>query len=416
MISTPDIELWGGPECTVNRVDDRYFDQLERTGHAGRPEDLDRFADLGLRTLRYPLLWERIAPRSCAEADWRWADARMARMRTLAIEPIVGLVHHGSGPMSTSLLDPEWPESLARFAGDVARRYPDVDAWTPVNEPLTTARFSALYGHWYPHAADDQAFVRALLNELRGTVLAMRAVRAVNPHARLIQTEDLGFTRSTPTLQYQADFENERRWLTFDLLCGRVGCDHPLAGYLHWAGAADAELGWFRDNALPPDILGLNYYVLSERFLDDAHPDAARSVGNGRHRYTDREAVRACGLTGIGTLLDQAFERFGSPMAITEAHLAGSRDEQMRWLMHLWDSAHRAAERGVPVRAVTAWSLLGAYDWDSLCTRDGAHYEPGAFDVRGPQPRATALASVIRDLAHGRRPQHAVLDAPGWWN
>ena len=32
-----------------------------------------------------------------------------------------------------------------------------------MNEPLTTARFSGLYGHWYPHLNDD-AFVAKLDN------------------------------------------------------------------------------------------------------------------------------------------------------------------------------------------------------------------------------------------------------------
>src|SRR3712207_7520391 len=63
------------------------------------------------------------------------------------------------------------------YAGAVARRYPWVSDYTPVNEPLTTARFSALYGHWYPHAKDDRSFARALLNQCRAVVLAMAAIR-----------------------------------------------------------------------------------------------------------------------------------------------------------------------------------------------------------------------------------------------
>ena len=35
------------------------------------------------------------------------------------------------------------------------------------NEPLTTARFSALYGAWYPHAKDDALFSRAVVNRGR---------------------------------------------------------------------------------------------------------------------------------------------------------------------------------------------------------------------------------------------------------
>ena len=69
-----------------------------------------------------------------------------------------------------------------------------------MNEPLTTARFSGLYGHWHPHGRDDRTFVRALLTECKATVLSMAAIRRVNPHAQLVQTEDMGFTRSTHSL------------------------------------------------------------------------------------------------------------------------------------------------------------------------------------------------------------------------
>src|SRR5687768_1049695 len=92
------LELWAGTECTVNRIGNRYFDQLERTGHDRRIDDLDRFAELGVKTLRYPILWERTAPRGLEQADWTWADQRLDRLRALGIGPIVGLVHHGSGP------------------------------------------------------------------------------------------------------------------------------------------------------------------------------------------------------------------------------------------------------------------------------------------------------------------------------
>ncbi|HEX9918834.1 MAG TPA: family 1 glycosylhydrolase, partial [Pyrinomonadaceae bacterium] len=157
------LELWAGVECTVNRVGDQFYHQLERNGHAERIEDLDLFATLGISALRYPVLWERTAPDGLEHADWTWPDARLARLGELGVRPIVGLVHHGSGPRHTSLVDPAFPEKLAEYARAVAARYPWVDAYTPVNEPLTTARFSGLYGHWYPHGKDYPTFTRCLL-------------------------------------------------------------------------------------------------------------------------------------------------------------------------------------------------------------------------------------------------------------
>jgi dTDP-4-dehydrorhamnose reductase len=418
--SSPYPEVWGGVECTVNRVGDQFHDQLVRSGHDLRLEDLDRFAELGIRSLRYPVLWERTAPTGLADADWTWADQRLARMRELGIRPIVGLVHHGSGPRHTHLLDPSFPLLLAEYAEAVARRYPWVDCYTPVNEPLTTARFSGLYGLWYPHAQDARSFARALLHQCRAVVLAMDKIRAVNPKAKLVQTEDLGKTFSTPLLAYQARFENHRRWLTFDLLCGRVGQEHPLWSYLRRdAGIPAEELRFFIDHPCEPDVVGLNYYLTSERLLDERlslYPPATHG-GNGRHSYADVEAVRLRieGLEGPRVLLQEVWERYGIPMAVTEVHNGCTREEQLRWLLQVWEAAVDLRESGVDLLAVTVWALLGAYDWNSLVTRLEGYYEPGAFDLRATEPRPTALATMTRELAMGKEASHPVLDMPGWW-
>jgi dTDP-4-dehydrorhamnose reductase len=156
----------------------------------------------------------------------------------LGVRPIVGLVHHGSGPRHTSLVDPAFPDKLAAFARATAGAIPVGRGLHARQRAAHDRPLQRLYGHWYPHARDARTFARALVNQCRATVLAMRAVREVNPAARLVQTEDLGKTHSTRALSYQAEFENERRWLTFDLLCGRVSPVHPMWGYLLGAGVA----------------------------------------------------------------------------------------------------------------------------------------------------------------------------------
>ncbi len=417
--ATSRVEVWGGVECTVNRVGDRWFDQMAWSGHDRRADDLDRFASLGLRALRFPVLWERLAPRSLDEIDWRWTDERLDRLRTLGVRPIVGLLHHGSGPGYTSLLDPGFPEQLARFAGAVARRYPWVLEFTPVNEPLTTARFSGLYGHWYPHGRSDREYVRALLNQLRGTVLAMERIRDIVPDARLVQTEDCGTTFGTGAVRDQAAHEDHRRWLTFDLLTGGVDDRHPLHAFLARAGLTLEDEAFFHEHRCPPDLLGVNYYVTSDRYLDprlEIYPPDTHG-GNGHLQYADIEAVRARpeGIVGHEAHLVAAWRRYHLPVAITEVHLGCTREEQMRWLVEAWKGAHAARAAGADVRAVTAWALLGSFNWDSLVTSDRRHYEPGAFDVRGSTPRQTALAGVVAALAASETPRHPALAGPAWW-
>jgi dTDP-4-dehydrorhamnose reductase len=422
------LEVWAGVECTVNRVGEEYFDQLERNGHATRLDDLDLFAELGIHAIRYPVIWERIAPNGLENADWSWADERLGRLRELGIRPIVGLVHHGSGPRDTSLVDPEFPEKLAVFARAVAERYPWVTHYTPINEPLTTARFSGMYGHWYPHGRDDLTFARALLGECKAIALSMQAIREVNPNAQLVQTEDLGKTYSTSRLVYQAELENERRWLSLDLLCGLVSPTRPMWDYLRDCGIGEAELETFLQNTCPPDIIGINHYVTSERFLDENTENypAWTHGGNWQDKYADVDAVRVCseGLAGPRSLLLEAWERYNLPLAVTEVHLNCTREEQLRWLYEVWNAAQEVRKEGVDVRAITVWSLLGTYDWNSLVTRWVGYYESGVFDLRSrsvssgesPRPRQTAIAKMVRDLATGHKPNHPLLDTPGWWH
>ena len=417
---TPPLELWGGVECTIVRLGEEYRDQTAETGHLHRRGDIDLIAGLGIRTVRYPILWEAIAPDRPDELDFAWTDERLAMLRERGVRVIGGLLHHGSGPRYTDLLDRDLPRKLADFAARVADRYPWIDMWTPVNEPLTTARFSGLYGHWYPHGRDYPTFLRALANQCRATLEAMRAIRARIPGAKLVQTEDLGKTFSTASLRYQAAHENERRWLSLDLLCGRVDRTHNWHSILFGAGVGWAEIEAFEGGEATPDLLGINHYLTSERFLDhrtELYPHQPVG-GNRRDTYVDAEAVRVKRLepdTGLGPRLREAWERYNIPMAVTEVHHGCHRDEQLRWFAEVWKTCGKLREEGVDLRAATLWSMFGNVDWRFLLTQRNGFYDSGVFDVRGGSPRPTVIAQAAKAYAKGEDFYHPVLDSPGWW-
>jgi beta-glucosidase/6-phospho-beta-glucosidase/beta-galactosidase len=415
------LELWGGIECSALRVGTLWRDQVRETGHHRRSTDLDRIAALGIRTLRYPVLWERVMPGHSGACGWRWHDTRMKRLRRLGIRVVAGLVHHGSGPRGTDLLDPLFPEKLAAYAGQAASRYPFIEDWTPVNEPLTTARFACLYGHWHPHLRDESAFLRAVANQCRAVLLAMRTIRASVPGARLVQTEDLGRVFATAPLRDQADYENGRRWLSLDLLCGLVNANHPWRAPLELAGVPARHLDELAEGETAPDLVGINHYVTSDRFLDhrtDLYPPALRG-GNGKIAYADTEAARVdvgSPLVGWAPRLREAWERYRCPLAVTEAHL-GCEDpqEQVRWLMHAWRAAQELLAEGADVRAVTVWALFGLVDWDSMLRERRDRYEPGAFNARHKPPRPTPLAEIVCALANEGDYASPALLKPGWW-
>ena len=414
------LELWGGIESSVVRVGDVWRDQVRETGHHARGEaDIAAVASLGLRTVRYPVLWERTEPE---EPDgWAWHDRQFASLHRHGIAVVAGLLHHGSGPRGTDLLDPLFPEKLAAHAGRAALRYPSTWAWAAVNEPLTTARFSCLYGHWHPHVRDEGAFLRAVVNQCRAALLAMRAVRAQIPTARFIHTEDICRVFATAPLAGQARYENKRRWLSLDLLCGKVDRMHPWHAILQGHGVAATHLDELATGEAAPDLIGVNYYATSDRFLDHrsrSYPPHLRG-GNGRMAYADTEAMRidlGPDATGWEPRLREVWARYHRPIAITEAHL-GCDDpfESVRWLLEAWRAALTLRAEGADIRAVTAWALFGLVDWDTMLRQDQGHYEAGVLDGRFTPPRPTPLAAAVSALAHHGAYTHKALDQPGWW-
>jgi dTDP-4-dehydrorhamnose reductase len=411
-------EIWGGIECTINRVGDDFLDQLECANYYKVPQH-ESISGLGIKKLRFPVLWEKHQPQLETNIDWTWIKEQLEYFRSQNIDVIAGLVHHGSGPNYTNLLDPQFPYLLADYAKQVATEFPWIEYYTPVNEPLTTARFSGLYGLWFPHAQDDSSFLKALINQLKGVVLSMEAIRKINPKAKLVQTEDLGKTYSTPLLKYQAKFENERRWLTYDLLLGKVNESHKLWKYFKRKGIPESELQFFLDNPCVPDIIGYNHYVTSERYLDEKlslYPPHTHG-SNKRHRYADVEAVRVemDEEIGLKVLLEEAWNRYQLPMAITEVHLHCHREEQLRWFQYVWDTCIQAKQDDIEIVGVTAWALLGSCGWDRLLTAPNGTYEPGVYDLRSGKARSTALTAFIKNLAIDNDCYHPLSQIEGWW-
>ena len=125
--STRPLEIWAGIECTVNRVGDRTFDQLASSGHDRRDEDLALIASLGITAVRYPVLWERTTRRVSGRGRRTGAGPTPGSVELRERgnpRDRRALMHHGSGPAHTSLIDPAFPFQLARYAGAVAARYP----------------------------------------------------------------------------------------------------------------------------------------------------------------------------------------------------------------------------------------------------------------------------------------------------
>ena len=118
---------------------------------------------------------------------------------------------------------------------------------------------------------------------------------------------------------------------------------------------------------------------------------------------------------GPAARLREAWQRYRLPVAITEVHHGCTRDEQLRWLVEVWEAAIKVKREGADIRAVTLWALVGNMDWNTLLTRRNGFYEAGAFDKRCDPPRQTAIGRAAQSLATTGRYDHPVLDVEGWW-
>jgi dTDP-4-dehydrorhamnose reductase len=404
--------VWAGVEPSYLTIGGRRRDQLTEGGHADRLEDIDRLAELGVSAVRYPVLWGwRGEP-----TDWGWAETRLARLRSHGIEPIVGLVHHGWGPEGVDPLDPEYPMRFAAYAAEVASRFPDVRTFLPVNEPLTTARFGGLYGWWDPCARDEATFARLIVAECQAIRAAARALHRVDPAIRVVVNEDACETYGTDEVADVVSFYNTRRWLTFDLVTGKVDPHHPMWEHLTIAPGIEGALEDLADDPEYPDVLGLDHYVTSDRFLDHRTGEYPADIERTRtnERFVDVEAARVQGfeVDGFWRSLRQTWDRYRLPLALAEVHLAGDASDQVAWWAEAWQQAGWAVDAGIPVEGVTAWAAFGAVDWDSLLRHETGSYRPGCFDVRDGDVVRTALGEAVAATASGR---HVDPEVRGWW-
>lgn len=404
------LEIWASPEPTVARIDAvRTRDQLAETGHQSRESDVELIARLGVHASRYPVLWEKVAPHRPELRDYDWAARRLNGLAERGVEPIVTLLHHGSGPAYTSLLDPAFPQLFAEYAAATARRFPWVTRWTPINEPLTTARFSALYGVWYPNRfADDAAFGRAIVNEARAIAAASERIREIVPAARFMLTEDLqSFTAADERVEELVAHKRERMYLSCELLQGRIVDGHPMHRYLtERCGVAAGELARLARRPQPPDLMGWNYYPYSERRLE--------SDGRGGHRNLGVVDV-APGRLDLRAALTRAHARLGLPVALAEVHVHGDERERARWMLQRHADALAVRAQGVPVVALGAWAAFGMVDWDSLLRRADGVREDGIYTYAGDagQPQPTLVSEVVSALAADR--SYRIPAERGWW-
>ena len=373
-----------GIECSAPTIEGGRWriDQLEETGHYKHwRRDLALVREIGLRFLRYgpPLHLIYTGP---DRYDWSFTDKVFEAMRELKIEPLVDLVHFGVPDWLENFQNPALPEALAAYARAFAERYDWIKFYTPVNEMYVTTRMSALDGNWNEQMRSDRAFVTAVRNVARASVMMMSEIHRVRPDTVFINSESSEFHQPCcpdPEIERKADFENQRRFIALDLLYS-VPVRADIYAYLLDNGMPRDEYEWFMAQKVGRRaILGLDYYEWNEKLINsDGHIE-----GLGE-------------LFGWYVITMQYFKRYRRLIMHTETNTPDA-DEAPNWLWRQWHNVRLIREDGVPVVGFTWYSLLDQIDWNiGLSKPLGNVFPVGLYDLnRDPRPVALAYKHLI---------------------
>jgi beta-glucosidase/6-phospho-beta-glucosidase/beta-galactosidase len=353
--SSPVIAGPSGEPCRI--------DQMRASGHDRRwREDFHLVHELGLRCLRYgpPYYRTHIGP---GQYDWSFADETFAELARLDITPIADLCHFGVPDWLGDFQNPDFPHYFAEYADAFARRYPWIWLYTPVNEMLVTAEYSALRGIWNERLRSERAFVTALSNVVEANIRASEALCRLC-HPWFVQSEATRYYHPyNPEAAERADYLNARRFLSLDLNYGRLPAPR-LVDYLFEHGMSPAKLDYFMKREIWPScIMGTDYYEMGESVV---YPDGHTGGSN---------------VLGYYGLTRQYYDRYRLPIMHTETNQAQGLNAAS-WLERQWANVLRLRQEGYPVIGFTWYSLTDQVDWDiDLCEQRGHVIENGLFDM-----------------------------------
>jgi beta-glucosidase/6-phospho-beta-glucosidase/beta-galactosidase len=357
----------------------RTLDEYELTQHYERwNKDIGLFAELGLRCVRYGIPWHRVNP-APGKWDWDFPDKTFDLLLNLGIQPIVDLVHYGLPPwIENAYLHPEFAEIMAEYGGRIAERYRGrIHCYTPLNEPRVTAWYCGKLGWWPPGLRGWRGFLSVLHGVCRGIVQSVSRFKEIDPEILpvMVDATDL-YETEDETLHEEVSRRQEIVFLPLDLISGRVTQRHSLYCWLVKNGITDEQLGWFVENKIELPLIGINLYPLFSRKI----------LSRSRHGLRTRMPYSTAEI--IDRLAKLYWERYSSPLFISETASEGKLKRRDQWLTDSVEAVKRVRERGIPLVGYTWWPLFALVTWAYRQGRNAPGYylkQMGLWDLKADE-------------------------------
>lgn len=325
--------ILGGFECATGyNARGDWIDQIAATHHDHHAnEDYERLTQVGIFAAREAMRWPLIDSGG-GRYDFSTVDPFIAAARRHGVEVIWDLFHYGY-PTGLDLFGGEFPARFAAYCAAAAHyvreRTEGTCYFTPINEPSFFSWAAGEVARFAPHQKGRAFELKVAL--ARAAIRGIDAIRAVDPGARIVNVDPLCHVAQPadrPDMTEAVQHFNARAvWESFDMIAGRIM----------------PELGGSRSHL---DLVGLNYYWTNQWEL-----------GRDEQPLADDDPRRV----PLSELLADVWQRYGGDLLLTEtAHVDDTRP---RWLAHVVTEAKKVLARGVPLRGVCLYPILGMPEW-----------------------------------------------------
>jgi beta-glucosidase len=329
------------------------------------PDDVATLAALGLNTYRYSVEWARIEPEdgSFQEPELDHYRRMTDAVRDAGLTPMVTL-NHFTLPRWVARrggwMDAGTPARFARYCDVVARALgARVDWYCTINEPGIVAFGGYLGALGFPPGTLDMgSWERATAGLVEGHRLALAAVKAARPEARVGLTHQL--------MEWEAD-ETGRPFMEWlrrrneDVFLEAAGGDDfiGLQTYtrvpVHLPAAITPLL---RLVLRRRRLTGLVIPPMIRRQALDPNPPLPAGTRRTQMGYEFRPEAVAATIRRVAALLPDR------DIVVTENGVATDDDgERIEFIDRALGAIHAEMDAGAPVRGYIYWSALDNFEW-----------------------------------------------------
>ncbi len=349
-------------------------------------EDMALLKKMGVKSYRFSIAWTRIYPDGTGKINQKGVDFYKDIVRLLkesGIEPIVTLFHWD---LPQKLEDKGgWAnrETADAFENYAATMYKelgsDVTYWTTFNEPWVTCFMGYWLGSYAPGITDLPTALRCTHNILLAHGKAVKALRGINPKAKIGITLDLQMaipndpSNSEDVKAAQVINDSHHAWFADPIFFGKYP-QNIVDLYKNEKVEVPVILpGDMEIINQPIDYLGLNYYnSMKYKMAKDKGwwPYKADRV-QGERRSNMERSIDASGLYTLLKYLDAKYNH--TKILITENgtsdnvfinHKGQINDEyREEYIFKHLQVCRKAMDDGVNLIGYINWSFLDDYEW-----------------------------------------------------